>query len=129
MNKLRVEGVPIWATIYLLVVIGFGVVLGIPALLGEGFADLQTIGWGGRELGVAIGAILALLYRSALAYFLIFVIGTFRELSDLLEALDETPSNTSSAAMVGVFLIVGIACAAVSYRGIKSEQRSQPEAR
>lgn len=121
MSKIRVPGVPIWATLYMLVVIAFGVILGIPALIGEGFTDLQTIGWGGRELGVAVGAIIALVLRNALAYFLIFVIGTFRELSDMLEALDETPSNTSSAIQVGVFLVIGIACAIVSYRAIGAE--------
>lgn len=74
-------------------------------------ADTQTIGWGGRELGVAVGAIMALFMRSPIAYLIIFVIGTFRELSDLLEALDETPANTTSAVSVGVFLVIGIVCA------------------
>lgn len=48
-ERVKAPGVPIWVTLYLLVVIGFGVILGIPALLDNGMMETQTVGWGGRE--------------------------------------------------------------------------------
>jgi hypothetical protein len=119
-DKLRAPGVPFWVTMYLYLVIAIGVVLGTPALLGSGLMELHTVGWGGRELGVAVGAILAALYRSPTAYVVIFVIGTFRETSDALEALAETPPNMISAALIGGFILMGLLCAWFSYRATRT---------
>lgn len=119
-DKLAVPGIPFWVTLYLYLVICIGVVLGIPAMLGNGFTEAYTIGWGGRELGVAVGAILAAIYRKPVAYFVIFVIGVFRETSDALEAFAETPPNTTSALMISAFIIIGAICAWLSYRAMKA---------
>lgn len=120
-EKLKAPGIPLWVTAYMFVVIAFGVVLGIPALFDNGFAELQTVGWGGREFGVAVGAILAVAMKTAHGYFIIFVIGIFRELSDALEALAETPANTASAVMVAVFIVIGAACAWRSLLAIREQ--------
>ncbi len=120
-ERVKAPGVPIWVTLYLLVVIGFGVILGIPALLDNGMMETQTVGWGGRELGIAIGAIIALLTRNPMAYTVIFVAGVFRELSDMLEALAETPANTASAVMIGALGLVGAVCAWFSYRAAQAQ--------
>ncbi len=125
-EKVKAPGVPLLVTVYLFVVIGFGVVLGIPALFGNGLLETHTVGWGGRELGIAIGAIIAFLLRSPIAYFIIFVIGLFRELSDMLEALDETPANTTSAVQIGIFIAIGAVCAWYSYRAMRSEPALAP---
>ncbi len=118
-ERLKAPGVPLLVTLYLFVVIGFGVVLGIPALFGNGMMETQTVGWGGRELGIAIGAIIAVVSRNAMAYLIVFVAGVFRELSDALEALAERPANTASAVMIGVLGLVGALCAWFSYRGLR----------
>ncbi|MEM8923077.1 MAG: hypothetical protein AAGD35_06215 [Actinomycetota bacterium] len=118
-DRIGAPGVPIWATLFLLVVIGFGLFLGIPALLGSPMMDVHTIGWGGRQTGIGIAAVLALFSRNALAYLMIFVIGIPREISDLLEALDETPSNTAAAAQIGVTIVIGVLCASASARAVR----------
>jgi hypothetical protein len=102
--------------LYLCLIILIGVALGVPALIGNGLMEPHTVGWGGRELGIAVGAILALILRSPAAYFVIFVIGIFREISDVLEALAETPTNTTSALMIAVFIVLGAISAWFSYR-------------
>lgn len=124
-NHLKVPGISLWVTVYLFIVIAFGVVLGIPALFGNGLLDAHTIGWGGRELCIGIGAIIAAVMRNAVAYMLIFIIGLFRELSDMFEALDETPSNTTSAVQVGIFLAIGAVCAWFSYVAVRRERAAE----
>ncbi|WP_299155094.1 hypothetical protein [uncultured Tateyamaria sp.] len=119
-NKLSAPGVPIWATVFLFIVVVFGFVLGVPALLGIGLMETHTIGWGGRELGVAVGAVISAILRNPTAYFLIFVIGIFRETSDALEALAETPPNTASVIFIGIFVVIGAASALVSYRAMRA---------
>lgn len=119
-NWLKAPGIPFPVTLFLYIVIAFGVLLGLPALLGNGMMETHTVGWGGRELGVGIGAILAAVMRNAVAYFIIFVIGIFRELSDVLEALAETPANMTSAVMISFFIVCGIVSAYYSYRAMKA---------
>lgn len=72
-------------------------------------------------MGIAIGAIIALLTRNPMAYTVIFVAGVFRELSDMLEALAETPANTASAVMIGALGLVGAVCAWFSYRAAQAQ--------
>ncbi len=119
-NRLKAPSIPIAVTAYLCLVIAIGVVLGTPALFGGGLMETHTVGWGGRELGIAIAAIIALILRSPAAYLVIFVAGIFREVSDALEALAETPANMMSAAMISVFIVLGLICAWFSYRAVQS---------
>lgn len=120
-NRLSVPGIPIWATLFLLIVIAFGFVMGIPAFLGSGLMETHSVGWGGRQLGVGVAAVIAAVLRNPTAYLLIFVIGIFRETSDALEALAETPPNIASTIFIGVFIALGLASAWVSYRAMTSK--------
>lgn len=44
-DKLSVPGAPIWAKMFLCVVIAFGFVLAVSALIGNGLMEIHTIGW------------------------------------------------------------------------------------
>lgn len=43
-NKLKVDGIPLWVTLLLMLIIVFGFAFGVPAMLGQGLMETQTIG-------------------------------------------------------------------------------------
>ncbi|MEM1374828.1 MAG: hypothetical protein AAGF78_10660 [Pseudomonadota bacterium] len=86
-SKLKVDGIPLWVTLFLAFIVLLGVGLGAPAMLGQGLMETHTIGWGGRQLGIAVGSILAIVYRSQVGYLIVFTCALFKETSDLLEVL------------------------------------------
>ncbi len=117
-------GISIWVTVFLWIVIAFGFVLGVPAIFGAGMMETHTVGWGGRELGIGVAALVAAMLRNAYAYLIVFLAGIFRELSDALEALAQMPPNLDSAAGISVFTLIGALCAWASYRALPNHPQS-----
>lgn len=81
------DGIPLWVSVLLILIILLGIGFGIPAMFGHGLMETHTIGWGGRQLGIAIASLAAIIYRNQMGYFMAFICAVFKETSDLLELL------------------------------------------
>ena len=118
-NKLKVDGIPFWVTLFLMLIIVFGFAFGVPGMLGQGLMETQTIGWGGRQLGIAVGSVLAILYRSQVGYLIAFTCALFKETSDLLEVLAAPEPNMGMVLGFVPFIIPEIISIWFSYRATK----------
>ena len=119
-SKLKVEGIPFWVTLLLMLIVLFGVGMGLPALLGQGVMDTHTIGWGGRQLGIAVGSILAILYRNPTGYVIVFAAHACKETGDMIETL--ALSGPNAATLIGFALFIGLELVSLwySYRATRT---------
>lgn len=120
MNFIRANGIPLWVTILIALVGVMGTFLGITALMdpttARGYidgADVLGIGWGGRNIGLGVALIVAVLLRDANAYAAAIFGSIFRELSDVINAW---PDDTTTAIGLGIFLLVELICFIISVR-------------
>ncbi|MEM6588904.1 MAG: hypothetical protein AAF641_10690 [Pseudomonadota bacterium] len=118
-DKLKVDGIPLWVTVFLLLIILFGVGLGAPAMVGHGLMEAHTIGWGGRQLGIAVGSILAIVYRSQIGYVIVFTCALFKETSDLIEILSSQTPDMGMALGFAPFLALELVSLWYSHKATK----------
>ena len=83
-NALRTAGVPIWVTIFALIVFLLGCALGLMAIFGQGMDKSMGVSWGGRHLRLGLAAGVAVLFKSPTAYMAAFAGGVGRDLGDLI---------------------------------------------
>jgi hypothetical protein len=119
---LKTAGIPMWATIFALIVFLLGCVLGLMAMFGQsvgqdmvfgrGFGqDMKpwmSISWGGRHVGLGLAAGVAVLLKSPTAYIAAFVGGVGRDVGDLIAELGKSEPNIAIVAGIAVFLIAGV---------------------
>lgn len=120
MNFIRAKGIPIWVTLLMAVIGLAGTVLGVSALLDPtaamGYidgADALGLSWGGRNTGLGIALIVAVLLRNASGYAVALSGSIFRELSDVMGAW---PDQLGTAIGLGVFLLIEVVCFIISVR-------------
>ena len=94
--RVRANGVPTWVTAVALLIGAFSVVAGFaitvdPTIMG---IDDTVVGrqWGGRNIGLGIALLVAVALRDARAYLAGFAAGLFRDIGDLVGALDDGAS-------------------------------------
>ena len=119
-SKLKVDGIPFWVTLFLMLIVLFGFGFGLPAMLGQGMMETQTIGWGGRQLGIAVGSILAIVYRSQVGYLIVFTCAVFKETSDLIEVLSAPTPDMGMALGFAPFIGLELISLWFSYRATKA---------
>ncbi len=80
--------------------------------------------WGGRNVGLGIALLVAVALRSAGAYFAAFAAGLFRDIGDLIGAVDDGASPIVPL----VFLVVGAVVLASIARagGLGTETLNSP---
>ena len=61
---LKTAGIPMWVTIFALIVLALGCVLGLMAMLGQGSEPFMNASWGGRSIGLGFAAGVAVLLKS-----------------------------------------------------------------
>ncbi len=107
---LKTEGIPIWVTIFAVLVFLSGAMASIAIITGAHDVDSGfALSWAGRNFGLGLIAALAVFLKSASAYLVAFIGGIFRELSDLVGELSKAEPNMGIIAFLVVFLIGGIA--------------------
>ena len=106
---LKTPEIPIWVTIFALIVFVMGCSLGVMGAFGafEGMDGPMSISWGGRTVGLGLAAGVAVLLKSPIAYIAAFVGGMGRELGDLLGELNRAEPDIGVVAFIVVFLIAG----------------------
>ena len=106
---LKTEGIPIWVTIFALLVFLSGTMASVAILNGTHEVDSGfALSWAGRNFGLGIIAALAVFLKSATAYLVAFIGGIFREASDLIGELSKAEPNMGIIAFLVVFLVGGV---------------------
>lgn len=105
---LKTPGLPIWVTIFALIVFALACVLGVMALAGSGADPNMTVSWGGRTLGLGLAAGLAVALKSPAAYIVAFAGGLAREAGDLLAHLAAPESSIGVLVGIVVFFVAGV---------------------
>jgi len=108
---LKTDGIPMWVTIFALLVCLIGCALGLIAMIGQnlpGMDQAMSISWGGRTLGLGLATGVAVFIKSPIAYIAVFVAGLGRELGDLLGELSKSEPNFGVVVFIGLFMIAGL---------------------
>lgn len=101
---LKTNGIPMWVTIFALVVLLTNVAAGIMAI-GD---PAMGIPLAGRSIGLGLAAGAAVFLKSPAAYMIAFLAGIARDVGDLFGELAKPESSMGVVAFVTLFLILGI---------------------
>lgn len=111
---IKANGVPTWVTAIAVVIGLFSTVAGLaimadPSIMG---IDDAVVGrqWGGRNIGLGIALLVAVALRDARAYLAGFAAGLFRDIGDLVGAIDD---GASPIVPIVVLVIGAVAIGAV----------------
>ena len=105
---LKTVGIPLWVTIFALIVFAIGCALGLMAMLGQIPDPTMSVSLGGRHLGLGLAAGVAVFLKSPTAYIAAFVGGLGRDLGDLIAELGKSEPNFGAIVGIAVFLIAGV---------------------
>ena len=108
---LKTAGIPMWVTIFALIVFVVGCALGLMAMFGQGMEGMDpsmSVSWGGRHLGLGLAAGVAVFLKSPTAYIAAFVGGVGRDLGDLIAHVGKSEPNIGTLVGIVVFLIAGV---------------------
>ena len=105
---LKTSGIPMWVTIFALIVLALGCALGLMAMFGQGMDPAMSVSWGGRHLGLGLAAGAAAYLKSPTAYIAAFVGGLGRDLGDLIAHVGKSETNIGVLVGIVVFLIAGV---------------------
>ncbi|MEM7115623.1 MAG: hypothetical protein AAF614_24490 [Chloroflexota bacterium] len=121
MNVIRAKGIPIWVTVLAILIGGMGIFIGVSALLDPtmvlGYvdgADGMRLSWAGRNVGVAVALLVAVLLRNASGYAVAFAASIFREFGDIMATVNGY-TDFNVAGMLA-FVFVELICLALSVR-------------
>lgn len=94
--QIRANGVPTWVTAVAVVIGLFSTLAGFAIMADPTIMDIDDtiVGrqWGGRNVGLGIALLVAVALRDARAYVAGFAAGLFRDIGDLVGALDDGAS-------------------------------------
>ena len=105
---LKTAGIPMWVTIFALIVFVVGCALGLMAMFGQGMDPAMSVSWGGRHLGLGLAAGVAVFLKSPTAYIAAFVGGVGRDVGDLIAHVGKSEPNIGITVGIVVFLIAGV---------------------
>lgn len=117
MKFIKADGVPLAITIFALLMGVGGIVIGVGALADPTSAlnfvdgaDKMGTGWGGRNLGLGVAMVAAVLLRNAAGYAVGFAAIIWREFSDVLVSTEDGESFNVPFAVI---LVVEVVCLAI----------------
>lgn len=113
MKFIKANGVPIPITLFAALMGIGGTIIGVQALIDPTTAiefvdgaDKMGIAWGGRNLGLGVSMIAAVLFRHSAGYAVAFSGAIWREVSDLIAGLSDGGSlNVPFAAVLALELV------------------------
>jgi len=125
---IKADGVPLVITLFCILMGVGGTVIGIGALLDPSSAldfvdgaDKMGIAWGGRNMGLGVAMLAAVLFRSSAGYAVAFSGAIWREVSDLIAGMSEGGSLNVPFAFVLVLELVALAVVARSAIASRSD--------
>ena len=94
--RMRANGVPSWVTALAVLIGLFSTFAGLAIMADPTIMDIDdtVVGrqWGGRNIGLGIALLVAVSLRDARAYLAGFAAGLFRDIGDLVGAIDDGAS-------------------------------------
>jgi len=117
---LKTAGIPMWVTIFALIVFVVGCTLGLMAIFGQGGEPSMSVSWGGRHLGLGLAAGVAVMLKSPSAYMTAFVGGVGRDVGDLIAHLGRSEMSIGVLVGIVVFLLAGVLGIMAANKGRKS---------
>ena len=125
--QIRTNGVPAWVTGVALFIGVFSALAGVAIMIDPSIMDIDdtVVGrqWGGRNIGIGVALLVAVVLREAHAYVAAFAAGLFRDVGDFVASIDDGEPPIVPI----IVLAVGIAAiAAVLRAGGLSADRSRP---
>lgn len=107
--RIKANGVPSWVTALAALIGLFSMIAGLAIMTDPTIMDIDdsVVGrqWGGRNIGLGAALVVAVALRDARAYMAGFAAGLFRDIGDLVAAIDDGASPIVPI----VFLVVGAA--------------------
>jgi len=130
MKFIKADGVPIAITVFAVLMGIGGIVIGVGALVDPTSAlnfvdgaDKLGTGWGGRNLGLGVAMIAAVLLRQAAGYAVAFAAVIWREFSDVLVS---TQDGESFNAPFAVVLVLEVICLGICVRSALATPTADP---
>lgn len=124
--QIRAKGVPTWVTGVALFIGVFSVLAGTAIMIDPSIMDIDdtVVGrqWGGRNIGLGVALLVAVALRDARAYVAAFAAGLFRDVGDLVAAIDDGEPPVVPV----IVLAVGIAAIAAVLRAGGLSADSEP---
>jgi len=117
---MKTEGIPLWVTLVLAVTVLLGVGVGGMAMLGAGMDASQSVSWGGRNLGLGLVALAAILLKSPAAYIAAFFGGIGRETGDIIDSLSAETPNMPILILAAVMLVVWVIGLNYAFKALRS---------
>lgn len=118
MKFIKADGIPLVVTLFALLMGVGGTIIGIGALIDPTSAldfvdgaDKMGTAWGGRNMGLGIASIVAVLLRKPAGYAAAFAGGICREFSDLVAGLSDGGSLNIPFTVVLLLELVALAIA------------------
>ena len=108
---LKTVGIPMWVTIFALIVFVMGCASGLAGVFSQGMEGINepmSISWGGRSIALGLAAGVAVFLKSPSAYIVAFVGGLGRDLGDLIGHFGKSETNIGVVLFLVVFLIAGV---------------------
>ena len=109
---LKTAGLPMWVTIFALIVLVMGCVTGLMIMFGQGpdpsMSSAMKLSLGGRQLGLGLAAGVAVLLKSPNAYIAVFVGGLGRDVADLIAELSKLDPGMGKIVGIAAFFIIGL---------------------
>lgn len=99
--------IPLWVTIFALIVCVLGGALGLMTLFIQTDPGM-TVSWGGRTIGLAIVTGMAIYLKSPILYMGAFAGGIARDLGDLIAEVSKVDSSTGVTVGTILFIVLGI---------------------
>ncbi len=124
--QIRAKGVPTWVTGVALFIGVFSALAGTAIMIDPSIMDIDdtVVGrqWGGRNIGLGVALLVAVALRDARAYVAAFAAGLFRDVGDLVAAIDDGEPPVVPV----IVLAVGIAAIAAVLRAGGLSADSEP---
>lgn len=131
MKFIKADGVPLAITIFAILMGVGGIAIGVGALADPTSAlnfvdgaDKMGTGWGGRNLGLGVAMIAAVLLRHAAGYVVAFAGAMWREFSDVLVSTQDGESFNAPFALV---LVIEVICLAICVRTALSTRAAKAD--
>ena len=104
---LKTDGIPLWVTIFALLVVLTSGGLGLMALADMDIGQDVAASWGGRSLGLGLVMAMAVFMKSTILFVAAFAGGLARDAGDLIEELAKAETSVPVTAYIFAFIIAG----------------------
>lgn len=105
---MKTAGIPIWLTIVMILIVLLSFMSGGMAMVGSGMEEYMGASWGGRNLGLAFAAIVAIMLKSPIAYMATLVGWVARDAGDIIQNFASGAPQMPIVIFAAVLIVIWI---------------------